>query len=33
MDHMRALRRQSLTLAQTIDNIEAFVSEERASRA
>lgn len=33
MDHMRALRRESLTLAETIDNIEAFVSEERASRA
>jgi hypothetical protein len=33
MSHMRALRRESLTLAETIDHIETFVSEERASRA
>jgi hypothetical protein len=33
MDHMRALRRASLMLVETIDNIELFVSEERASRA
>ena len=33
LDHMRQLRRESLTLAETIDNIEAFVSAERASRA
>ena len=33
MDHMRSLRRASLMLVEAIDNIELFVSEERASRA
>ena len=31
--HMERLRKESLALAETIDNIEAFLAEERASRA
>jgi hypothetical protein len=33
MQYMNKLRRESLALAETIQNIELFIAEERASRA